>query len=209
MMKRGYWAGFHYWCKVVRSIEGVLGVWHYDEAQNGGFAQLLDRDVEKSQIGDVIHGMMKKFSKLSHLIPFSMPSDRFPVGGGLPQDEDNAEAAANEEHNNKHDVDLKVEAEEEVDELKEESLKAQELEDKAIIEELTSSPVVQPPPPQHFKIKVKLAAREPEKNQDGEGPTSTEDVKPLKRTQRLKKAIVDEEHVKPVKAIRKKGGKKR
>ncbi|EGG08217.1 uncharacterized protein MELLADRAFT_62032 [Melampsora larici-populina 98AG31] len=104
---------------------------------------------------------------------------------------------------------MKVEAEEEVDQLKEESLKDQELKDKAIIEELMSSPVFQPPPPpQHFKIKVKLAAQEPERNQDGERPTSTDDVKPLQRTQRLKKAIVDKEHVKPVKSIRKKGGKK-
>ncbi|EGF99220.1 uncharacterized protein MELLADRAFT_94836 [Melampsora larici-populina 98AG31] len=101
MVTRGFWGGNHYWCQVVRSVEGVLGVWHYDELKNGGFSQLISRDVdslsgciantswtcytrvpfeaETVKIKHALLDMMKKFPDRHLSIPFTMP-----FGGGLP-----------------------------------------------------------------------------------------------------------------------------
>lgn len=110
MITRGYWANSHYWCRVIRSVEGILGVWHYDERENSGIAQLEGTDVtsiagcspntswvsysrmpredEVAHIKDSIHGLMKLFPKNHATIPFSMPTHRFPFGGGLPLEDD-------------------------------------------------------------------------------------------------------------------------
>ncbi|EGG02272.1 uncharacterized protein MELLADRAFT_91530 [Melampsora larici-populina 98AG31] len=42
---RGYWGFHHYWCKIVRYVDGVRGVWHFDDRKDGGRAQLLGRDL--------------------------------------------------------------------------------------------------------------------------------------------------------------------
>ncbi|KAH9823118.1 hypothetical protein DFH28DRAFT_1118493 [Melampsora americana] len=106
MITRGYWGRNHYWCKVVRSVGGITVVWHFDERVNAGIAQLLDTDVssiagcspqtswliysrmpidgENEQIKKALHGLMKTFPKHHSNIPFSMPTQTFPFGGGLP-----------------------------------------------------------------------------------------------------------------------------
>ncbi|EGG03668.1 uncharacterized protein MELLADRAFT_90035 [Melampsora larici-populina 98AG31] len=106
MVTRGFWGGNHYWCQVVRSVEGVLGVWHYDELKNAGFAQLISRDVdsisgciadtgwtcytrvpfkaESIKIKQALLDMMKKFPTRHLSIPFTLPTSTMPFGGGLP-----------------------------------------------------------------------------------------------------------------------------
>ncbi|EGG03557.1 uncharacterized protein MELLADRAFT_90087 [Melampsora larici-populina 98AG31] len=66
IVTRGFWAGAHYWCKVARSVEGIMGVWLYDELRNGGFAQLIERDVTL-------------LAGCNHHTSWEMP-----FGGGLP-----------------------------------------------------------------------------------------------------------------------------
>ncbi|EGG12246.1 uncharacterized protein MELLADRAFT_89273 [Melampsora larici-populina 98AG31] len=114
MVTRGFWGGNHYWCQVVRSVEGVLGVWHYDELKNGGFSQLISRDMDslsgciantswtcymrvpfKAETVKIKHAlldMMKKFPDRHLSIPFTMPTSTMPFGGGLPslEETDNA-----------------------------------------------------------------------------------------------------------------------
>ncbi|EGG07853.1 uncharacterized protein MELLADRAFT_85140 [Melampsora larici-populina 98AG31] len=106
MIARGFWAASHYWCQVVRCIQDVMGVWHYDELKNGGFAQLIERDITKiggpiphtswicytrmpndsevQETATVLRGLMKQFPTHTLTIPFSMPTERMPFGGGLP-----------------------------------------------------------------------------------------------------------------------------
>jgi hypothetical protein len=110
MITRGYWARDHYWCKVVRSVGGIMGVWHFDERLNGGIAQLLGTDIssiagcsphtswliysrmpiddEIQQIEKALRGLMKTFPNDHSTIPFSMPTGSFPFGGGLPYDDE-------------------------------------------------------------------------------------------------------------------------
>ncbi|EGF98693.1 uncharacterized protein MELLADRAFT_95492 [Melampsora larici-populina 98AG31] len=107
MVCRGYWAHSHYWCRIVRAVEGILGVWHYDELSNGGIAQLEGTDVtslagcspgtswlfysripskeEGEIIAKSIRDLIKIFPKNTTTIPFSMPTRNFPVGGTLEQ----------------------------------------------------------------------------------------------------------------------------
>ncbi|EGG08523.1 uncharacterized protein MELLADRAFT_84704 [Melampsora larici-populina 98AG31] len=114
LITRGFWGGNHYWCQLVRSVEGVLGVWHYDELKNGGFAQLVSRDVdtiagcipetswtcymripfepEKTKIKHSLIEMMNKFPNQHFRIPFSMPTNTSPFGGGLPSAEEPIES---------------------------------------------------------------------------------------------------------------------
>ncbi|EGG09884.1 uncharacterized protein MELLADRAFT_95336 [Melampsora larici-populina 98AG31] len=114
MVTRGFWGGNHYWCQVVRSVEGVLGVWHYDELKNGGFSQLISRDVdslsgciantswtcytrvpfeaETVKIKHALLDMMKKFPDRHLSIPFTMPTSTMPFGGGLPSLEETDDA---------------------------------------------------------------------------------------------------------------------
>ncbi|EGF97538.1 uncharacterized protein MELLADRAFT_85097 [Melampsora larici-populina 98AG31] len=106
MVTRGFWGSHHYWCQVVQSVEGILGVWHYDERKNAGFAQLISRNVnsiagcsdhtswvcysrvpfeeERKKIEAAIISMMKNFPTRHHSITFSMPTASAPFGGGLP-----------------------------------------------------------------------------------------------------------------------------
>jgi hypothetical protein len=91
-------------------VEGMLGVWHYDELNNGGIAQLLDPDTtriagpsphtswvcytrvpckkDRHEIKQAIGKLMETFPENSTSIPFSMPTDSEPFGGGLPHPED-------------------------------------------------------------------------------------------------------------------------
>ncbi|EGG06901.1 uncharacterized protein MELLADRAFT_86319 [Melampsora larici-populina 98AG31] len=41
----GFWAFSHYWCKLVRHVDGVRGVWFFDDRKDDGRAQLLGRDL--------------------------------------------------------------------------------------------------------------------------------------------------------------------
>ncbi|EGG03142.1 uncharacterized protein MELLADRAFT_90440 [Melampsora larici-populina 98AG31] len=121
LVSRGYWANYHYWGRVVRAIDGILGVWLYDKRENSGIAQLESADVstiggcspdtswlfysrmpqaeEIDQISSAIRDLVKLFPKKASNIPFSMPTSTFPFGGGLPQDhetEGDAKAAGKE-----------------------------------------------------------------------------------------------------------------
>ncbi|OAV90065.1 hypothetical protein PTTG_06603 [Puccinia triticina 1-1 BBBD Race 1] len=45
LFSRGFWNGFHYWCKVLRSGRGsTTGVWLHDDQQNEGIARLVNTD---------------------------------------------------------------------------------------------------------------------------------------------------------------------
>lgn len=46
MRARGFWGNSHYWCKVVRNVGGVTGVWLHNDLQNSGLATLLSTDLE-------------------------------------------------------------------------------------------------------------------------------------------------------------------
>lgn len=107
-----------------------------------------------------------------------MPSETFPVGGGLPLLEDEDAADSEEE---------KIEQEEsemEDKEIKKEEIKKEEVKDNSIDELPNTNIIVQPPQP--LRIKLKMAARLPQtktEKDDGEGlPTSVTaaDVKPRK-----------------------------
>ncbi|EGG04860.1 uncharacterized protein MELLADRAFT_88518 [Melampsora larici-populina 98AG31] len=45
IVSRGFWGYHHYWSKVVRYVDGVRGVWFYDDRKDDGRAQLLGRDL--------------------------------------------------------------------------------------------------------------------------------------------------------------------
>ncbi|OAV97277.1 hypothetical protein PTTG_26106 [Puccinia triticina 1-1 BBBD Race 1] len=50
LFSRGFWNGYHYWCKVVRSGCGsTTGVWLHDNQKNEGIARLVNTDA--SSIG--------------------------------------------------------------------------------------------------------------------------------------------------------------
>lgn len=49
MRARGFWWGKHYWCKVVRTVGGLSGVWYHNDAQNEGIATIVSREL--SSIG--------------------------------------------------------------------------------------------------------------------------------------------------------------
>ncbi|OAV90802.1 hypothetical protein PTTG_28211 [Puccinia triticina 1-1 BBBD Race 1] len=39
-----FWNGSHYWCKMLKNLGGILGVWMHDNRQNGGIARLISPD---------------------------------------------------------------------------------------------------------------------------------------------------------------------
>ncbi|EGG07011.1 uncharacterized protein MELLADRAFT_86134 [Melampsora larici-populina 98AG31] len=45
IVSRGFWAYNHYWCKLVRHLDGARGVWFFDDRKDDGRAQLLGRDM--------------------------------------------------------------------------------------------------------------------------------------------------------------------
>ncbi|EGG05220.1 uncharacterized protein MELLADRAFT_88235 [Melampsora larici-populina 98AG31] len=45
IVSRGFWAFSHYWCKLVRHVDGVRGVWFFDDRKDDGRAQLLGQDL--------------------------------------------------------------------------------------------------------------------------------------------------------------------
>ncbi|PLW16793.1 hypothetical protein PCANC_15395 [Puccinia coronata f. sp. avenae] len=38
----GYWGNNHYWVKVLRTVQGVTGVWLHNDLDNAGYAQMVD-----------------------------------------------------------------------------------------------------------------------------------------------------------------------
>lgn len=46
MRARGFWREGHYWCKVVRTVGGLTGVWYNNDMENDGMARLVSRDLE-------------------------------------------------------------------------------------------------------------------------------------------------------------------
>ncbi|EGG09474.1 uncharacterized protein MELLADRAFT_95956 [Melampsora larici-populina 98AG31] len=210
MMTRGFWGAFHFWCKVVRSVEGVLGVWHYDEAENQGIARLLDRDM--TSIGGcqphTSWCLMKEFPQHHHSIPFSMLLPDFPVGGGLPSAEVIAQdlTVATVVSATSNPIDL-AEDDQAWDKLA-------SLPDNECLEELLipKSPII--PPTNPLKIKVRMAAHSSQPPVPIELPnhlavTTEENLIPVKRNpRRSKKPVQDDipvipETVKPVKGVRK------
>ncbi|EGG10783.1 uncharacterized protein MELLADRAFT_93462 [Melampsora larici-populina 98AG31] len=45
IVSRGFWGYHHYWSKVVRHVDGVRGVWFFDDRKDDGRAQLLGREL--------------------------------------------------------------------------------------------------------------------------------------------------------------------
>lgn len=102
----GFWCDNHYWYKVLKIHQGILGVWFFDERQNAGIAQLISTDLnslagaqektswlcysripfqdEQKTIHSSIRDLMKAFPDHHHSIPFSLPTVSAPYGGGLP-----------------------------------------------------------------------------------------------------------------------------
>ncbi|KAA1098891.1 hypothetical protein PGTUg99_050250 [Puccinia graminis f. sp. tritici] len=44
LFSRGFWNGSHYWCKLLRNIGGISGVWMHDDRENRGIARLISPD---------------------------------------------------------------------------------------------------------------------------------------------------------------------
>ncbi|POW04597.1 hypothetical protein PSHT_11179 [Puccinia striiformis] len=42
LVSRGFWAKDHYWGKVLRHVNGLMGVWMHDNQHNAGHARLVD-----------------------------------------------------------------------------------------------------------------------------------------------------------------------
>ncbi|EGG05656.1 uncharacterized protein MELLADRAFT_107477 [Melampsora larici-populina 98AG31] len=45
IVSRGFWQYHHYWCKIVKYLDGVRGVWFFDDHKDNGPAQLLGQDL--------------------------------------------------------------------------------------------------------------------------------------------------------------------
>ncbi|EGG11013.1 uncharacterized protein MELLADRAFT_92442 [Melampsora larici-populina 98AG31] len=45
IVSRGFWGEGHFWCKVVRTLDGATGVYYYNDLLDDGRAQLLGRDM--------------------------------------------------------------------------------------------------------------------------------------------------------------------
>jgi hypothetical protein len=41
LILRGYWGNDHYWGKVLRTVQGVTGVWLHNDLNNAGYAQMV------------------------------------------------------------------------------------------------------------------------------------------------------------------------
>ncbi|EGF98492.1 uncharacterized protein MELLADRAFT_95666 [Melampsora larici-populina 98AG31] len=46
MRTRGYWDGAHFWCKVIRTVQGLTAVWYHNDMLNGGNASLISTDLQ-------------------------------------------------------------------------------------------------------------------------------------------------------------------
>ncbi|KAH9824998.1 hypothetical protein DFH28DRAFT_878188 [Melampsora americana] len=46
IVSRGFWEHSHYWCKLVRYLDGARGIWYFDDRKDDGRAQLLGRDTD-------------------------------------------------------------------------------------------------------------------------------------------------------------------
>ncbi|EGG02976.1 uncharacterized protein MELLADRAFT_90615 [Melampsora larici-populina 98AG31] len=44
IVSRGFWSYNHYWCKLVRHVDGARGIWFFDDRKDDGRAQLIGRD---------------------------------------------------------------------------------------------------------------------------------------------------------------------
>ncbi|KAA1085799.1 hypothetical protein PGT21_050058 [Puccinia graminis f. sp. tritici] len=47
LFARGYWNGSHYWCKVLKGVGGMVGVWLHNDQLNDGYARLVSSDPSK------------------------------------------------------------------------------------------------------------------------------------------------------------------
>jgi hypothetical protein len=46
LISHGFWGGNHFWGKVVQHVNSVMGVWMHNNNANGGYAILVNTDVE-------------------------------------------------------------------------------------------------------------------------------------------------------------------
>ncbi|OAV85833.1 hypothetical protein PTTG_05652, partial [Puccinia triticina 1-1 BBBD Race 1] len=44
LFSRGFWNGSHYWCKMLKNVGGISGVWMHDDRANGGIGRLISPD---------------------------------------------------------------------------------------------------------------------------------------------------------------------
>jgi hypothetical protein len=71
LISHGYWGHDHYWGKVLRTVQGVTGVWLHNNMENGGYAQMVD-----SVLGS-ISGAHPNTSWLIYLQPWTQDKAAF------------------------------------------------------------------------------------------------------------------------------------
>jgi hypothetical protein len=49
LFARGFWNGSHFWCKVLRTVGAITGIWLHNDMENDGYACLVSSD--RSYIG--------------------------------------------------------------------------------------------------------------------------------------------------------------
>ncbi|OAV90449.1 hypothetical protein PTTG_09530 [Puccinia triticina 1-1 BBBD Race 1] len=71
LISRGFWNGVHYWCKMLKNVGGISGVWLHDDRQNGGIARLISPD------HSTIAGRTPNTSWVFYSRPWSASEDEF------------------------------------------------------------------------------------------------------------------------------------
>ncbi|OAV89319.1 hypothetical protein PTTG_28733 [Puccinia triticina 1-1 BBBD Race 1] len=71
LFARGFWNGSHYWCKMLKNLGGISGVWMHDDRQNGGIARLISPDQS------TIAGRAPNTSWVFYSRPWSSSEDEF------------------------------------------------------------------------------------------------------------------------------------
>ncbi|OAV91840.1 hypothetical protein PTTG_08129, partial [Puccinia triticina 1-1 BBBD Race 1] len=71
LFARGFWNGSHYWCKMLKNLGGISGVWMHDDRQNGGIAWLISPDQS------TIAGRAPNTSWVFYSRPCSSSEDKF------------------------------------------------------------------------------------------------------------------------------------
>jgi hypothetical protein len=71
LISHGYWGHDHYWGKVLRTVQGVTGVWLHNNMENGGYAQMVD------SVPGSISGAHPNTSWLIYLQPWTQDKAAF------------------------------------------------------------------------------------------------------------------------------------
>ncbi|KNE88820.1 hypothetical protein PSTG_17741, partial [Puccinia striiformis f. sp. tritici PST-78] len=71
LVSRGFWTGLHYYCKVLRTANKMTGVWLHDEAENQGYAQLIN------QVPSAIAGPQELTSWVMYSRAWTMDEEKY------------------------------------------------------------------------------------------------------------------------------------